>query len=62
MHMICIRAYLQKFHLITLLNIQTNIFELMLYDFIKYCAPILRWKYQVIYQYRNIVAFVNIYP
>ncbi len=58
--MILICPYLQKLHLIALFNIQANISQFMFYCLIKYRSSVLRWEYQVIHQYCNIVASVNI--
>ena len=61
MNMILICANLQKFHLIPLLNIQTDFFQNIIYMVIKYCTPILGWKHQMVYQYCYIVTLMYVF-
>ncbi len=60
MHMISIRPNLQKFHLVALFNLYARILQNLVDFRIYYRSPIFRWKYQVIHQYRNIVALADI--
>ena len=60
MHMISIRANLQKFHLVALFNLYARLLQHLVNFAIYYRSPILRRKYQVIHQHRDIVALVDI--
>ena len=60
MDMIPICTNLQKFHLITLLNIQTNFLQNTIDMIIKHCTSILSRKCQMIYQYRYVVTLMDV--
>lgn len=60
MDMILIRANLQKFQLVTLLDIETNILQYFIDYCIKDRSSILGRKNQVIQQNRNIMPLMNI--
>jgi hypothetical protein len=56
MDMIPISPDLQKSQLISLLNIQTDLLQHLIHLVVKYHAPVLGWKYQMVYQNCYIVA------
>ncbi len=61
MHMIPIRTYLQKFHLVALLKLKVYLPKCFINFCIKHNPPILRRKNKMINQNTNIVAFVDIF-
>ena len=61
MDMILICAYLQKFHLIALLDVQADILQNVINMIIKYCTPVLGRKYQMVYQYRYVMALMYVF-
>lgn len=58
MDMILIRPYLQKFHLVALLDVQTNLLDHAIYCLVEHGSPVLGRKNQMIDQYRNIMALM----
>ena len=58
--MIFVRSYLQKLHLITLLDFKTYIPELHVYLFIKHRTTVFRRKNKMIEQHCNIMTLVDI--
>ena len=60
MHVVLIRAYLQEFHLIALLNFYAHVFQHFIHAWVKYRAPVFGRQYQMIYEYRNVMALVDI--
>lgn len=60
MHMIFVRSYFQKLHLITLLDFKTYIPELHVYLFIKHRTTVFRRKNKMIEQHCNIMTLVDI--
>lgn len=59
MHMVFVRSYFQKRILISLTDLQTNFFKLLIYFGSKYNSAIFRRTNNVIEKYRNIMAFMN---
>ena len=61
MHMVLIRTYLQKFYLIALLDVQTDILHNVIDMIIKHCTPILGRKYQMVYQYSYVMTLMYVF-
>ena len=61
MHMILVRAYLQKLHLIAFRNFQTYFFQNCINPLVEHCSSVLRRKYQVVHQHRYVVTLVDIF-
>jgi len=61
MYMILIYPYLQKLHLIALLNFHTHAFQCFIHTSVEYRTSVFRRKYQMVYQHRNIMTFVDIF-
>ena len=61
MHMILIRTYFQELDPVSLLNFQTYPFQSIINLIVQYSTPVLGWKYQVVHQYRNLMAFMPIF-
>ena len=61
MHVVIICPYLQELQLISLLDLQTDISQLLICCIVKNGSSILCRKYQVIHQCRYIMALVNIF-
>jgi hypothetical protein len=59
--MILIYPYLQKLHLIALLNFHTHAFQCFIHTSVEYRTSVFRRKYQMVYQHRNIMTFVDIF-
>lgn len=59
-NVILIHSYLQKLHLISLLDLQTHVANYLVDLLIKYCSPVLRWKHHVLQQHRDIMALMNV--
>ena len=57
--MILICAYFQKNQIVAGANFQTYFRENLINFIVDYCSSIFCWKYNVIQQYRNIVAVVD---
>ncbi len=60
MDVVLIRAYLQKFYLVTLLYLETNIPQHLIYSSIKHHPSIFRRKHHMIQQHRYIMALMDI--
>jgi len=60
MHVIFVCAYLQKGYLVTLLNLQTDLFEHFIDFVIYYYAAIFRWKYYVVRQNADIMTLMDV--
>jgi len=60
MHVIIICADLKKFYLVAFLNLYTDFLHRLIHSIVKNRTSVLRRKYQVIYEYRNIMAFMYI--
>jgi len=60
MNMVLVRANLQKLHLIPICDLKTDLLQYFVYVGIDNRSPIFRRKHQVIQQYRNIVALMNV--
>jgi hypothetical protein len=58
--MILINSDLQKFQLISLFNIQTDLLQYLIHLVVKYDAPVFGWKCQMVYQNCYIVAFMYV--
>jgi len=56
--MILIRTNLQKLHLVSLLDVQTDLFKHHFYSFIKHNTPVFGWKDQMIDQDRNVMTLM----
>ena len=61
MHVILIDSYLQKLHLITFLNFHAHLFYCFIHPFVKHRASVFCRKYQMVDEYRNVMAFVDIF-
>ena len=59
MHVVFVRANLQKGNLVALANFYANLFELLVYVGAKYHAAVLGWTNDVVQQYRNVMALVD---
>ena len=59
MYMVFVRPYFQERNLISLADLQTDLFELPVRFRTKYGSAILRWANNVIQKYRNIMALMN---
>ena len=59
MHVVFVCSYFQKLNLISLTDLQTNLFELEVYFRTKNNSAILRRTNNVIQKYRNIMALMN---
>ena len=60
MNAILVRSHLQKLDLVTLLYIKTNILQYVIHASAYNRAAVLRRKYQMVQQGRNIVTFMDI--
>jgi len=60
MNMILIRSNFQKFHLISLFDIQTHFLQHPINLTIKHRSPVLGWKHQMVDQYRYIMTLMYI--
>ncbi len=60
MDMISICSYLKKMHLIPFGYLQTNQFQLLINPDVKHHSSILCWTNNMIYQYRHVMAFMQI--
>ena len=58
--MILIRSNFQKFHLISLFDIQTHFLQHPINLTIKHRSPVLGWKHQMVDQYRYIMTLMYI--
>ena len=58
MNMVFIGANLQKFYLVSLLNVQTDLLQHRVNRFIKHNTPVFGGKNQMIDQYGNIVTLM----
>ena len=61
MHMILICTDLQEFQLVSLLYVQTNFLHNLVHMIIKNCTPIFGREYQMVYQYRYVMALMYIF-
>jgi len=61
MNMILICANLQKLYLVPLLNVQADLFQLLVYSFIEHNTPIFGKENQMIDREGYIMAFMNIF-
>jgi len=61
MHMILIGTNLQEFQLVSLLYVQTDFLHNIVHMIIKYCTPIFGRKYQMVYQYRYVMALMYVF-
>ena len=61
MHMIPICTNLQEFHLISFFYVQKYFLHDIIQMIIKYCKPIVCGRYQIIYQYRYIMRFMDVF-
>ena len=59
-HMIIICTDLKKFYLKAFLNLYADFLHRLIHSLVKNRASVLRRKYQVIYEYSNIMAFMYI--
>ena len=59
MHVVFVRADLQKPNLVAFANFHANLFELLVYLWTKYHAAVLSWTNDVVQQYRNVMALVD---
>ena len=59
--MVLIRAYLQKLQLVALLNFYAHVFHCFINALVKYRTSVFGRKYQMVYEYRNIMTFVDIF-
>jgi len=59
--MVLIRAYLQKLQLVALLNFYAHVFHCFINAWVKYRTSVFGRKYQMVYEYRNIMTFVDIF-
>ncbi|OPY74896.1 MAG: hypothetical protein A4E63_00566 [Syntrophorhabdus sp. PtaU1.Bin050] len=59
--MILVRTNLKKFHLVTFLDLNTDLFHDFIHVLVKYRASLLCRKHQMIDEYRNIMAFMGIF-
>ena len=60
MHMVFVRSDLQKPDLMPLADFDTNLFEFLVYFRTKYHSTVLRWTNDVVQQYRNVMALVDV--
>ncbi len=61
MDMVFVRPYLQKLHLVALLNFQTYLFQNLINLAVKQCSSILCRKYQVVHQHPYVVTLMDIF-
>ena len=61
MYMILIYPYFQKLHLIALLYLYTHLFQCFVHTLVEYHTSALCRKYQMVYEYRNIMTLVDIF-
>ena len=59
MHVVFVRADLQKRNLIAFADLHANLFELLVYVRAKYHTAVLGWTNDVVQQYRNIMALMD---
>ena len=59
--MILIGANLQKFHLISLLDVQADFLQNIIHIIIQYCTPILGRKDQMVYQYGYVMTLMCVF-
>ena len=59
--MIRIGPDLQEFHLISFFYVQTDVFDTIIHMIIKHCTPLFGREYQMVYQYRYIMAFMCVF-
>src|SRR3989338_11398236 len=62
MHVILVYSYLQKCHLVPLADFQTYFFYLFIYRLTKHPSSILCWTYHMVYQHRNIMTLMYVFP
>ena len=60
MNMVLVGTNLQKLHLIPICNLKTDLLQYLVHLWIENRSPIFRRKHQVIQQYRDVVALVNV--
>ena len=60
-HVILIRADLQEFHLVAFLNLHAYIFHYFIHVLVEYCTSVFCRKNQMVDEYRNIMAFMDIF-
>ena len=61
MHVILIGTNLQEFHLVAFLNVHAHIFHHFIHVPVEDCTSVFRRKYEMVYEYRNIMAFMYIF-
>ena len=61
MHMILICTNLQEFELVSLLYVQADFLHNIVHMIIKYYTPIFGRKYQMVYQYRYVMALMYVF-
>ena len=59
MHVVFVRADLQKRDLMSLADFDTNLFEFLVYLRAKDYSAVLGWTHDVVQQYRNVMALVD---
>jgi hypothetical protein len=59
MHVVFVRADLQKRNLVAFADLLANLFELLVYFRAKYHAAVLGWTNDVVQQYRDVVTLVD---
>src|SRR3989338_5802885 len=62
MHVILVYSYLQEYHLVPLADFQTHFFYLFIYRLTKHHSSILCWTYHMVYQHRNIMTLMYVFP
>ena len=60
MNVVFVRTYLQELDLVSLLYPKAHFLQNLLNIIVKYHPPVLRWKYQVVQQRRNVVTLVYV--
>ncbi len=60
MHVILISTYFQEFDLVSFLNVYTHLFHYFVHVLIKDRTPVFRRKNEMVYEYRDIMAFMYI--
>ena len=61
MYLILICTNLQEFQLVSLLYVQTDFLHNLVHMIIKNCTPIFGREYQMVYQYRYIMALMYVF-
>ena len=61
MYMILVRSNLQEFYLISIFDLYTHLFHHCINVLVEYDTSVFCGKNQMVYQYRNIMALMNVF-